>query len=508
MPKTLFAALLLSLSPVLFAQTADVRIVSMTLSGEPTLTGERFAMAMRWRNDGPSTATIINVSVSGTPSPYYILSVATSGWPCYPNPEGTSFLCQHQQLAPGAEAEMVLQLLTPSTPGPFVLRGQISAAEADPNPANNSTQISMNLAAAPPADLSITPSTQLHTVPSDTPVAIPFVITNNGPNEVRNLFAAFSVPVTANIPAFTAGGPGWSCEHPPFGPQTIVCTRSSLRDDEVAPITIRSTSQQSSVTYTARVRAEGHSDLQLGNDTATARVVSNDFPPVEPVAWTPILVPLTGNDVPGVNGALWRTETTALIASDTQLFFHQQNAPLRRPFNLLTQGLLRGSPTGQYLWVRAEDAEKVRINSRVYDVARQTQTAGSEIPIARASDFTTTGLSIVGIPVAPHYRHTIRIYDQHGVSGALVRVRLYANDETLPRVHLIQSLAVNAAQPQDTLPMFPAYAQLDLGQIMQLNGVRTVRIDIDPEGVPQVPIWAFVSVTNNETHHVTTFSAQ
>lgn len=507
MPKTLLAALLLSLSPVLFAQNADVSIVSMTTSGGPTTSGERFAMAMRWRNNGPSVATYINVSVSGTPSPYYILSVATSGWPCYPNPEGTSFLCQHLDLGVGAEAEMVLQLLAPATAGPFTLRGRISATETDPNPANNTRELTMNLEAAPAADLSITPSTQMHRLTTGAPVVIPFIVTNNGPNDLRSVFAAISVPVTANIPEFTAEGPGWSCDHPPFGPQIVGCSRSSLAAGEVAPITVRSTAQENAtVTYNARARAEGHTDAQSGNDGAIAVVTTRAELP-EPETWTPILVPLTGNDVPGVNGALWRTETTALLASDTQVLFGVNNAPLRQPFNLLTQGLVGGSPNGQFLWVRPQDAEKVRLNSRVYDVARQTQTAGSEIPIAREDDFTTTGLSIVGIPIAPQYRHTIRIYDLHSRNGALARVRIYANNETVPRVHLIQSLAVTAAQPQDTLPRYPAYAQLDLGQIMQLAGVQTVRIDIEPED-PTVALWAFVSVTNNDTHHVTTFSAQ
>jgi hypothetical protein len=42
---------------------------------------------------------------------------------------------------------------------------------------------------------------------------------------------------------------------------------------------------------------------------------------------------------------------------------------------------------------------------------------------------------------------------------------------------------------------------------MSLQGIDTLRVDVRPitEGTR---IWSFVSVTNNETHHVTTFSAQ
>src|SRR6185295_12592138 len=106
----------LLLTPTLFAATADLRITTMTISGDPTMTGERFAVTMRWRNDGPDPAHFLLLTVTGNPVPFYVLSVATSGWPCYPNADGTSFSCQNAQLVPGAEAELVLQMLTPPAP--------------------------------------------------------------------------------------------------------------------------------------------------------------------------------------------------------------------------------------------------------------------------------------------------------------------------------------------------------------------------------------------------------
>jgi hypothetical protein len=57
----------------------------------------------------------------------------------------------------------------------------------------------------------------------------------------------------------------------------------------------------------------------------------------------------------------------------------------------------------------------------------------------------------------------------------------------------------------DGLPSHPGVIQLELGQVISLAGISTLRVDIDAE-TPGLRLWSFVSVTNNETHHVTTFS--
>jgi hypothetical protein len=69
----------------------------------------------------------------------------------------------------------------------------------------------------------------------------------------------------------------------------------------------------------------------------------------------------------------------------------------------------------------------------VWDLSRAAETAGSEIPIVRENRFTTGTIALLGIPVAPHYRHTLRVYDFDGHTGSRVAIRVYANDELDPR---------------------------------------------------------------------------
>jgi hypothetical protein len=269
---------------------------------------------------------------------------------------------------------------------------------------------------------------------------------------------------------------------------------------------------------TVRVRGEGHSDPDTSNDLATATIqvgAGQEPEPEEPL--TRILVPLTGDDVPGVGGALWRTETTMLIDPG------MTEQPLRRcsnqpglpvcppltvgtPFNPRPSLIDSAHPNGQFIYLREADASKIHINSRVFDVSRATETAGSEIPVVRESLFTSATVSLLGIPVASQYRHALRVYELDA-KGGRVRVRVYANGETTPRADGVHSLTVvpGTMIPIANVPENPGYLQLDLGQLMSMSGVQTLRVDVQPfdEGLR---LWSFVSITNNDTHHVTTFS--
>lgn len=518
MRKTLLVLSLL-VAPTLFAQNADLRITAFNLSTELTQTGERFALDLRWRNDGPAPARSVVVTVTGTPEPFYILSVATSGWPCYPTPDGTSFSCQNEQLDPGAEAVLVLQMLTPPTAGAFTVRADVRAAEADPHPENNSAQRTAQLQAAPAADLSLSPTSQTHVASPGAAVSIPIDVTNNSDRRVTNIIAYLSVPLTNDLPSFEAHGAGWTCGHLAYGPQAVICSRNSLAPGESAPITVTTNARpvEGSFTVTARLRGEGHSDPFTANDiaTATVRVGEEGAPPAD-TAWSTVLIPLIGPDVPGTNNALWRTEVTALIAADTQFAIQPIGCdpcppvvlPLRRPFNVYGHGLagFLGHAIGQFLYVPAAHAEQLHLNARVYDVARTTQTAGSEIPIVRGNDFTSAPVSLLGIPVAPHYRHTLRVYDRDAQAGGEVLIRLYADGETTPRASVVRTLSVpQGVRNTAAGPSHPGVIQLELGHLTALAGIQTLRVDVEPV-TAGLRLWSFVSVTNNETHHVTTFS--
>lgn len=518
--RKIFLTLSLLLGFTLSAQTADLRITAFNFSTDSLAqTGQRFQLELRWRNDGPDPARFMVVTVTGTPVPFYVLSVATSGWPCYPTPDGTSFSCQNEQLDAGADAVLLLQMLAPPTAGPFTVHADVRSAAADPQPANNAAERTFELAATESVDLAVTPSTQTFVTTAGAPVAMPVNVTNNGNDRIDTVIAYVSIPLVDDLAAFDVAGPGWTCGHLAYGPQAVICTRRDLEPGQTAPFTITTNAPPTdgSLTVTTRVRGEGHSDPFLANDiaTATIRVGEDTPPPAE--EWSRILIPLIGADVPGTGNALWRTEVTGLIASDTNIEIEPvgcvpcppSGLPLRRPFDVYQQGLAGFLPNGigQFLYVRTADEAKLHLNARVYDVSRTEQTAGSEIPIVRGNDFTSGRVSLLGIPVAPQYRHTLRIYDLDGHANGQVLLQIYANGRTNPETTFRRTLSVpvGARTTEDGLPSHPGVIQFELGQVISLDGVDTLRVDIEPV-TPGLRLWSFVSVTNNETHHVTTFS--
>ncbi len=523
--RKLLAALSLALAPALFAQTADLQITDYTINRAPTHTGERFTLAMRWRNNGPDAARNVRVELVGTPTPFVILNVATSGWPCYPAADGSMFLCQNATLAAGAEAELVIQMLTPPTAGSFVLRASITSALPDSNLTNNTAETTLPLVASPVADLSITPSAQLQMANPGDEVTMQLDVANESDRSIDRLIAYLAVPVTNDQPEFTADGAGWSCGQLAFGPQAVLCTRSRLDAGAHAPITVTThgTEMNGSFTIYARVRGEAHSDPFTLNDAATltVKVGEDDPPPPPPPAWKARLLPVLGADIPGSGGALWRTEVTALLLDNMALAIRPNvcdfaqvcgspQLPLFVPFNAYGArmiGFLDGA-VGQFVYVRDEFDAKLHMNVRVYDVARQEETAGSEVAIPREDDFTGSLVSIVGIPVAPQYRHTLRVYDLDARNGGQVQIRIYANQETTPRTTFVRTLTVPAGATMLAgidRPSHPGVIQLELGQHLDLTGLQSLRVDVEPLDAG-LRLWSFVSVTNNDTHHVTTFS--
>jgi len=157
-----------------------------------------------------------------------------------------------------------------------------------------------------------------------------------------------------------------------------------------------------------------------------------------------------------------------------------------------------GTP-GQFIYVPRAEEGRVAMNLRVYDTSRSDENFGTEIPIVREEDFfsSTETLALVGIPSDPRFRKTLRVYGA-GQYGAGLVVSIEGNG-----VRTDHSISV----PPSSLT-HPGYVEFSAFP----SGTGTVKITIRnpiPHGiVPSSGIWAFVSVTNNETQHITTITPQ
>jgi hypothetical protein len=139
---------------------------------------------------------------------------------------------------------------------------------------------------------------------------------------------------------------------------------------------------------------------------------------------------------------------------------------------------------------------------RVWEVSRQSENHGVEIPVVRREDFDEESIALVGVPTDPKFRLTLRIYGLNQgaqvvnvfFGGRLVQVPMYwSNSVFVPSYAIFTDFT-----PEPGQPPFPE----------KLNVL--VEAPRGPGGavIPGTPLWAFISVTNNETQHITTITPQ
>lgn len=148
---------------------------------------------------------------------------------------------------------------------------------------------------------------------------------------------------------------------------------------------------------------------------------------------------------------------------------------------------------GAFLYI-PKSAPRIEANLRVYDETRSALNFGTELPVVYDREFSTEPIKLLGVPLDPRFRNTLRIY---ATAETTVTV---AFDDFVQFVTLRPG--VNALDP--------AYAQL--GGITGAS--RTVDVTIAGPEIQVLPIeppvkfWAFISVTNNETQLISTITPQ
>lgn len=219
------------------------------------------------------------------------------------------------------------------------------------------------------------------------------------------------------------------------------------------------------------------------------------------------LVPVFLDPVKGAYGSEFRTELHGLNAGRNQLLKVWGLQPVCRttppicgdwltePMVSLEPGVFgtdladyqlyqTGTP-GRFIEVPRAQKDDLSLSLRVSDTSRSAENFGTEIPVVRTADFFRTGFALLGVPLDPRFRNTLRLY----ATGPTTVHLLVGND--------IHEVALRAgAHAFD-----PAYAQFTAFPA----GSGTIRVlAAGKENGPAV--WGFITVTNNETQHITTIA--
>ncbi len=241
-------------------------------------------------------------------------------------------------------------------------------------------------------------------------------------------------------------------------------------------------------------------------------------------AFERVMIPLAhSEDASGRFGSIWLTEVFA--RNDGSGFVAVEQRPGEDcilavcPQPILearsTAGLVLGAfpHGGAFVYVARPHNDEIHFQARVWDVSREADTWGTELPVVRESEFLDGAFPLLNIPVADRFRSTLRIYESSGVEGTLVRVRVFPlqGDTLLGQTTVALSMGEGGFMPDPFNPEFPPnppMVQLDLLTLFpQIVAYDRIRLEIEPV-TPGLRLWAFVSVTNNETQQVSLITPQ
>jgi hypothetical protein len=224
-----------------------------------------------------------------------------------------------------------------------------------------------------------------------------------------------------------------------------------------------------------------------------------------------ILIPVAASG-PGPDAARFETEILITNASDEAVPVMGADVPQGLGISpvpiptlpphttgTFTDMLLRPpGHVGAFIYVPARLARDVITKVRVHDTSRDASAHGVEIPVVSDLDFAAS-LRLTSIPTDARFRSTLRVYayDAANFGPVTLRVRDNADGTLLATV----PVALNAVRSEED--NLPASAQLSLDPIIEpLRSHARLRIDIaDSDAIR--PIWAFVSITNNQTQEIT-----
>lgn len=223
-----------------------------------------------------------------------------------------------------------------------------------------------------------------------------------------------------------------------------------------------------------------------------------------------ILLPIVApQPVPGAHGSLWTTHLTLSNQGEALLqvagYGPCQVAPCIR--SIEAHQTVFPDAYGSFLHVVDGRPEDLVISLRAHDLSRQLETWGTTIPVVTGEDL-YTGRAVIGlndIASGPDFRSRLRIYDFDQSQGRSVVVRVYEIEPGIPNQPtedvLLSETRHSFAPASLELPHgSPGYIELPLPRTE--DGLSRLRLEIEGEEL-SLRFWAFVTITNNNTQHVT-----
>ena len=239
-----------------------------------------------------------------------------------------------------------------------------------------------------------------------------------------------------------------------------------------------------------------------------------------------VLIPIViSEEVSGAHGSRWRSQLVAYNGSTQTVRLEpfpgacdMLAGPGPCPYDIApsaTQNVTaipRAQGFGALLYIPLSHKDDLDLQLRIQDVSRQALTWGTEIPVVRGEDVFSDETHLLNVPTEDRFRLTLRIYNFYGESAAPgpAAVPIYVRVHPMNGNNIIAStiVALTGSTELPDFPRYPGYAQLDLLSLFPaIVNQGPIRVVVGGAGY-FVRYWAFLSITNNETQHVTTVTPQ
>lgn len=235
----------------------------------------------------------------------------------------------------------------------------------------------------------------------------------------------------------------------------------------------------------------------VGTITSKAALIYYDPAAADPAVFEPILFPVSFQG-PGALGSQWITESF-IYANGSPAFFRDP-LPCTGCSNSLSSGtrqlINNGNPWGHVLYALRGTTGSLAFGSRIRDTSRQSQTAGTEVPVVREGDFRGQ-LRFMNIPVDARYRVTLRLWSMGDFPQFIATV------DSIPA----QQLPLTVSKIAGTSMWF---GTLDVTSLLTKanNNPTNLAVTGAPLLLVTPPIWGMLSITNNDTQQVTIVTPQ
>lgn len=243
-----------------------------------------------------------------------------------------------------------------------------------------------------------------------------------------------------------------------------------------------------------------------------------------------VLIPIVAKDVPGAHGSVWSShlwvrnggaQTLSFESDLREVLFDCVGVPCLQPEPLLPGESREIFPDttafgvefkpNRLLYLRRELSSNVQFELRVQDSSRALDTWGTEIPVVRESDQITGSAVFLAVPINERFRESLRIYSaiREASTCEVVDIRVFEMESGATLVTFPATLTDEAGTGCEVPSLFPNSAEIHNLQD-RLRGEAhfgLVGIVVTPR-TTGLPFWAVVTVTNDETQHVTVITPQ